>query len=166
MYLKRAKDLVSLLRSPRARCRVGILLLAPEDCGKEHDLAARLGVGTADYLALLIESLPTGARFADITAAREEARLNELAMKASEHDCTLVYNLDVALARLSSPERAELWANLYSRFPHRPNALILGVPASGKGLLPTGEALTAWVNESRVVEVEVQPDQEEGGSGA
>lgn len=147
--------LIRLLRGPALRCRTGILLLPLADLGREPDLAARLGIGCVDYARALANALPPGAVFVPLSAETEESRLDALASDETGEagggtDCLLVYNLDLALAKLDPAERARLWSNLQSRFPNRRRALLLALPDPATHLLPATSDLAAWHETHRV----------------
>jgi|SRR5579872_2805648 len=155
-----ARELVALLCSRILRCRTGILLLAPEDSGRETEIAARLGVDAVDYAQVLRESLPPGASFPDIGSEREEARLDALCDRADLGDCVLVYNLHSALEQVHLQDRARFWTNLRDWFPHRRRALLLAMPLEAEQFLPGGEERETWHEGNRIAGTadEVGPD--------
>jgi non-ribosomal peptide synthetase component F len=137
-------QLTSRLRSRGGRNLTGILLLESAHFGRETDVAAILSVDAVDYAVILNDGIPVGATYVEIDAATEEQRLNTLAMSMSGSDCLLVYNFDLALARLDSEERARLWTNLHDNFPKKTRALLLSVPRNAAHLLPTGADWERW----------------------
>lgn len=145
-----ARQLVQRLRSHTLRTRIGILLLDAIHFGKEPDLAVKLDVEPLDYARRLRDELPEGATHVAIDAATEEHRLDAIAVAATGLDCVLIYNFDLALARLDANERARLWTNLRAHFSKKPRALLLAVPRNAHHLLPAGEDKARWIEGRRI----------------
>ncbi len=144
-----ARSLVALLKGPALRCRTGILLLPLDQLGREPDVAARLGVDAVDYAEILRRAVAPGSQFAGISAEREEQLLSSLSDSPKHGPCLLVYNIDLALARMDTLERDRFWTNLFDNLPNRRRALLLTLPREARHLLPQGESLEAWRSAGR-----------------
>jgi len=144
------RALVDLLRSPVLRCRTGIILLSQEQLGTEPDIAARLGLDAIDYTQVLRDSLPKGTVFVSISAETEAQRLDRLASRRGGADCVLIYNIDLALAKLETSERQYLWWELRDFLAYRPRALLIAMPAQASQLLPEKHELDRWRGANRL----------------
>ena len=127
-------ELVKILRSGELRCRTGIVLLPDSAFGYEADVAARLDVQHVDFTEHMIAQVPQGSQFVDLTLGRIFEYLDDIAESASGMNCVLVSGFDVAVMRLTSKERAELWRRLLTDFPYRKKGLLLGVPGHLDGV--------------------------------
>lgn len=143
-------ELVALLRSRVLRVRTGLWLIPLQYLGKEEDEAARLGIDALDIRHPILADLPVGARFTGLSEVRLLEILNGIAQARGGSDCVLVYNLDLALARLRHQERLDIWRNLFGDFGYRARALLLTMPANADHLLPTSESMIAWRNDGRL----------------
>lgn len=137
-------QMVALLRGHRLRCRTAILLVSPSQIAEALNIAARLGLDAVDYHEVLVRSLPPGAKFVPLTAASEETRLDTIAEQPVGADAVLVYNFDLAVAKLEHRQRALLWSTLRDRLPHRRRALVLAMPLGAERLLPADGELVGW----------------------
>ena len=145
-----ARQLVQHIRTQTLRTRTGILLLDATHFGKEPDLATRLYIEPLDYARRIREELPEGATHVLLDATTEEERLDAIAVAATGYECVLIYNFDLALARLESNERTQLWKNLWASFSKKPRALLLAVPREAAHLLPEGEDREHWIEGRRM----------------
>ncbi len=143
-------DLVALLRSPVLRVRTGLWLMPLQYLGKEEDEAARLGIDALDIRRPILAGLPPDARFTGLSVVNLVEILDSVAQARDGNDCVLVYNLDLALARLRRQERLAVWQNLFVDFGYRARALLLTMPANADHLLPTSESMMAWRNDRRL----------------
>ncbi|MFN3332565.1 MAG: hypothetical protein ACK47M_08650 [Caldilinea sp.] len=143
-------DLVALLRSRILKVRTGLWLMPLHYLGKEEDEAARLGIDALDIRRPILADLPPGARFIGLSVVSLVEILDGIAQARDGSDCVLVYNLDLALARLRRQERLEVWQNLFGTFGYRARALLLTMPANADHLLPTSESMMAWRNDRRL----------------
>lgn len=148
--LPSATQLLDLLRPRTLRCRTGILLLPSQRLGQERDLAVPLRVDALDYCEYLQERLTPDSSFVPLDAARLERDLDAIAQLQQGQNCVLVFNFDVALAKLPISEREVLWSRLRDSFPHRPRALILAIPQTAELLLPDIAARQIWEQAGRV----------------
>jgi len=137
-------EMVALLRGHILRCRTGILLLPPSQLPEALNIAARLGLDAVDYAQRVIRSVPPGAKFVPLTAESEEARMDAVAEDPLGTDVVLVYNFDLAVAKLDTRQRALLWNTLRERLPHCRRALVLAMPLGAHRLLPPEVDLAAW----------------------
>lgn len=145
-----APELVRRLRTHALRNRTGILLLSQIHLRQIEDVAARLGIESVDYRALVRQRIPPGSRYAGISVDAERVSLDALLDDLRGMDCVLLYNFDLVLARLEYFERQRLWSILFGEMPHRSRALILAMPAAAEHLLPAPEHLAAWKADRRV----------------
>ena len=145
-------ELVHLLRGHILRVRTGLYLLPVPMLTRAPDEAARLGIHAVDSRDWLLKRLPEGTRFSGITVERLLELVDEICREVSESDCLLIYDFDLLVARLKTDERAELWRQLYSGFPHRPRALLIAMPRNAKSMLPRGDLLTLWLRDRRMAE--------------
>jgi hypothetical protein len=128
-------ELVKQLRSGELRCRTGIVLLPDDALGHEADVAARLDVQHVDFTEHMIAQVPPGSQVVDLTLGRIFASLDDIVDSTLGMNCVLVSAFDVAVMRLTSKERAELWRRLLSDFPYRKKGLLLGIPGHLEGIL-------------------------------
>lgn len=147
--------LVRLLRGPALRNRTGILLIPPTQWKRVPDIAARLGIGCVDYVETILSGLPSGTTFAGINLAAERQRLDALTDAPGGLDCLLVYNVDLALARLEPPERERFWSIIHEGMPNRSKALILAMPEQADRLLPGEKELEMWKGKGRVASMTI-----------
>lgn len=143
-------ELVLFLRRPGLRVRTGIWLLPPYLVGQEPNEAARLGTIAVDLRCVLLESLPSGARFVPLDTDRILQLLDTISYRKDQGDCVLVYNLDLLLARLTHQQRVDVWQFIFTGFAYRPCALLLSMPATASSLLPAGEILHYWKQGKRL----------------
>jgi hypothetical protein len=118
--------------------------------GKEEDEAARLGIDALDIRRPILAGLPKGARFTGLSVVSLVEILDSIARAKDGSDCVLVYNLDLAVARLRRQERLEVWQSLFNDFGYRTRALVLAMPVNAELLLPTSEKMMAWRNDGRL----------------
>jgi hypothetical protein len=144
-------ELVDRLRGPELRCRTGIVLLPPEQVGREEELAARLNIEPVDYVRVVEGDLLPGSRFLGVEAGTEEARLDRLAMATGARDCALVYNADLILSKLNQAARSGVWTFLRTSFPNRQRALVIALPAQATLVQPDGEEREGWVRSGLLV---------------
>jgi hypothetical protein len=121
-------DLVRRLRSNELRSRTGLLLLPQSAIGREQDIAARLNVQHEDLLTQLLEAVPSGSSYLNLTLGSLFEYLDEIANSNSGMACVLVSQIDVAAMKLSSRDRAQLWRRFLTDFPYRRKAVLLGIP--------------------------------------
>ena len=143
-------ELIALLRGHTLKVRTGLWLMPLSYLGKEEDEAARLGIDALDIRRPILAGLPEGARFTGLSAVNLVEILDGIATSRDGSDCVLVYNLDLAQARLRRQERLDVWQNLFNAFGYRARALLLVMPDHAEHLLPTTEMLTAWRRDSRL----------------
>lgn len=143
-------ELVLFLRRPGLRVRTGLWLMPRELIGQEQNEAARLGISALDLRNELLTSLPAGARFVPLDNDRVLQLLNTISLRKNQHDCVLIYNLDLLLARLTYQQRNDLWQFAFTGFAYRPCALLLTMPDTARSLLPTQEKLGYWEENRRL----------------
>ena len=143
-------ELVSFLRRPDLRVRTGIWLMPSHLFGQEANEAARLGVMAVDVRGMLLDTIPSGAKFVPLDTDRILQLLNTVSYRKEQGNCVLVYNLDLLLARLTQQQRVDAWQFIFSGFGHRPCALLIGMPATASSLLPAGEMLNYWKEGKRL----------------
>lgn len=143
-------ELVALLRGRTLKVRTGLWLMPLPYLGKEEDEAARLGIDALDIRRPILAGLPAGARFTGLSVVSLVETLDGVAQARDGSDCVLVYNLDLALARLRRQERLDVWQSLFHEFGYRARALVLAMPVNAEQLLPTSERMMAWRNDGRL----------------
>ncbi len=151
MTESRASSLVSFLRSMSLRCRTGIILLSADDIGSEREVAARLGLDAVDYAEEILRGVPSDARFVDISPETDEGRLHALINSTAGANALLVYNFDLALARMERRQRQYLWQSIRDRLAYGRKALLIAMPQESAGLMPPEEDLSAWRADERIV---------------
>lgn len=152
MSSKTPSDVVALLRGPTLRVRTGLWLVPPACVGHEVQEAARLGLDANDARRPILDGVKEGQRFLGLDAQRVLAVIDSLSHEAQLTDCSLVYNLDLLLARLTLADRNHLWDLVFSALPYRPRALFIAMPAGATSLLPKEHQLGAWRQEGRLAE--------------
>ena len=143
-------ELVLFLRRPSLRVRTGILLVPTRLVGQEANEAARLGVMAVDVRSILLDTVPSGAKFVPLDTDRVLQLLNTISYRKDQGDCVLIYNLDLLLARLTQQQRVDAWQFIFRGFGNRPCALLITMPATASSLLPAGEMLNYWKEGKRL----------------
>jgi hypothetical protein len=126
--------------------------MPPACVGREVQEAARLGLDANDARRPILDGVKENQRFLGLDAQRVLAAVDTWSHEAQLTDCSLVYNLDLLLARLTLAERNHLWDLVFSALPHRPRALFITMPAGATALLPKKHQLDAWRQEGRLAE--------------
>lgn len=129
-----ANALVARLRGDELRCRTGILFLPDLCLGREAEVAARLGIQHVDLAAYVLERVPVGGKFLNLSAGKIFDHLDDIANAHSGMDVVLIANADIAVMRLTSADRAQLWESLLKDFPNRKKALLLAIPEHKDGI--------------------------------
>ena len=150
MEALRPTDLVTVLRSPINRVRIGLWLYPTAVIGQESIEAARLQIEAVDIRQPLIASLPEGTRFLVLNVDRLIELLDEICQGPKGMDCLLIYHLDLLLARLTQDACRHFWDQMFIGFPNRKRALIFGMPKTATILLPNGNRLEGWKREQRL----------------
>ena len=136
------RALVAHLRGCAAgRARLGYLSHAPQSDEDWREMAARAACEVAFLPQIWLDALPNGARFASIDVPKLLKALDEIAGSSGTSDVVLIAGLDLMLTRLDPDECARFWDDLHPRLPHRPRALILGLP---HGFARFGPDAGAW----------------------
>jgi hypothetical protein len=138
------RELADLLSSHTLRVATGLWLLPLADLPRLDNAAVRLGFEAVDLRQQLIASLPTGTRYAGLSAARLLELVDAVANRRADYAGALVYQLDLLLARLTTDERAQVWQELYAGLPHRTRGVLFVMPETAANLLPAADALDAW----------------------
>jgi hypothetical protein len=142
--------LLNLLRGPSLRVRTGLWLLPPEDLDDAPNEAARVGIDTVDLREELLAALPPATQFVALSSRRLLDLLDHVATQPAAGGCTLVYNLDLLLARLTLSQRKEVWEFVSIGFVHRTSALLFVMPDTARSLLPPPAALEDWSQVGRI----------------
>jgi hypothetical protein len=145
-------ELVRRLRQASYRSKTGILLLPVPALGQEANIAAQLDIQHVDFAASLLSRIPQGSNYVDVTLRTIIDDLDQIANAASGMDCVLVSQIDVAVTKLTFPDRARFWPRLLGDFPNRRKGLLLSVPDVPDGLevLHDESIRRAWINADRV----------------
>lgn len=132
-------ELVRQLSGWRLQHRTGVLLLPREELGREHLLAARLGIEAVDLRVWALERLPPDQRILDLTWSKLSWEyLQAIAEAPLPGRCILVSNVDLLVAALRIEQRREYWR--YLRGTLRPErGLLLAVPAGADHILTPDE---------------------------
>ena len=154
-----AKTLVARLRTDELRCRTGILLIPEPFLGQEAVIAARLGIQHVDLAQWVVDRVPHGGKYLHLSVGTVFGHLDDIANDHSGMDCVLISNLDVAVMRLASIERTQLWCALLEDFPHRKKAILLAVPGHKDGIIVLQEEAirSKWEQSDRITTWPVQP---------
>ena len=137
-------SLVTTLRHPDLRVRVGLWLQPLSLMATEADEAARLTVQSVDIRDEFLQTLPAGARFVHLDEGHILELLDSLSQRTHFGDCALIYNLDLLLAALTHGERTSIWEFLLTGLPWRKSALLLTLPNTASRLAPSEIAGEAW----------------------
>lgn len=126
------------LRQPGARIGISVWLMPMEYLGREEAIAAQLNVQALDARLAYLESLPTGARYSDLTRPDGYQNLTrvlrDLSQRTHRRDCLLVHTLDLLLLALEVNEREYFWRDILEGLPYPRTKLILVVPEKASEL--------------------------------
>ena len=150
MELISLRELARTVRSRVLRVRTGLWLTPIQLIGQEPDEAARISAEAVNMQALWLAQLPKDTRFVGIIGDKLLGAVDQVTQQTGKNDCTLLYNFDLLLARLTHSERIRVWQAIYAEMPHRNRGLIVAMPAVAKDLLPDDDALTHWAQEKRL----------------
>lgn len=151
MEFNNPSSLVSTLRHPDLRVRVGLWLQPLSLLGTEADEAARLTVQPVDIRDEFLQAVPSGTRFVHLDEGQVLELLDSLSQRTHFGDCALIYNLDLLLAALTHDERVSIWEFLLTGLPWRKSALLLTLPNTATRLAPSEIAGEAWRAANRFV---------------
>jgi hypothetical protein len=129
------QEMIGALRNQSLRSRTGVLALSGMALGTEGQIAAVLGVELLDYRDVALSHVLQGSQYLNLTLSRVFDDLDELSNSTRGESCVLLANFDIAVTKLRSGERTDLWRRLFSDFPHRKRALVLCVPEHSDGRL-------------------------------
>ena len=150
MLTSSPREVVDLLKGSSLIHRTGIWLMPVNMLGNEPNHAARLNLDAVDIRTTLLESLPEGTRFLDLSGDKVVQLLDYICEHAKGSSCLLTYNVDLLFARLRLQERVYVWGQLYNAFPHRKRALVIVMPERADQLLPPLAALKSWNSDKRL----------------
>lgn len=150
MVRKLPIDVVNLICGPILIYRVGLWLMPLHLINHELDEAARLWIEPIDISKVFLEQLPKNTSFTGLSYNRLIELIDYIATDYSNTECGLIYNIDILLARLPIIERRRVWGTLLKGFPHRPKALLIGMPENATHLLPLKNELEGWVLDNRL----------------
>lgn len=145
------QKVVNLIRANVLRIRTGLWLIPITQVGQERNEAAKLMLDSIDIRTVLLEEVPAGSRFSGLSDQKVMALLDKISERPGDSDCTLVYNLDILLSRLTYQEVSNVWQYVFEFFPHRSRALLLTIPVTAQELLPTEEKINVLARENRYV---------------
>jgi hypothetical protein len=128
------KALTARLRSQDLRCRTGILLIPESVLGHEAEVAVHLDVDHIDFAKCLLDAVPEGGQFVDLSLAHVLKLLTDIADNYKGRGCVLVSNTDVAAMHMCSHDCGELWDRLMRDFPHQRVALVFTIPEHLDGI--------------------------------
>lgn len=145
-------ELVRRLQSEEFRCRTGILLVPQTHIGREAEIAVRLNVQYEDLTNRLLQTVPPGSGYLNLTLESLFDQLDDIANSSAGMGCVLVAQIDVAVMKLNSHERARLWRDLLTNFPHRRKAMVIGIPGCMDGIrvLQEQSIMEEWVHAERM----------------
>ena len=136
----------------RLRVKTGLWLLPQSSLGREVDEARRLCLEPVDIRTRLLNSLPEGTRFSGINSERILQLVDVISMETGDWAGALIYHFDILISRLGSDDRAYVWNQFRTGFPHRQRSVIVTMPAAASHLLPVETELTIWRRENRLAE--------------
>jgi hypothetical protein len=140
--------MLKALRSAIHRCRTAIITANAEQYAQIEAYSVPLQLDAVDYVRLILRRLPEASQFVHITAATIESDLYQLAT-SQQHSGAMVYNIDIALAKLGVEQREHFWRNIRERFPyHKPLVIIL--PETAVSLLIDESELLHWRQSGRL----------------
>lgn len=151
-------DMLKALRSAIHRCRTAIVTATPEQLSRVDAYGVSLQLDAIDYVRLILERMPEASQFVHITAATIESHLYEIAI-SPQHAGAMVYNIDIALAKLGVEQRQHFWRNIRARFPyHKPLVIIL--PEAAVSLLIDESELAHWQQSGRLISLSTMEETE------
>lgn len=141
-------ELITQLRHGRWRHRTALYLLPAAQLSRTAELAARWSIGHADVRTPLLATIAPDQRFLNLSEKRVIEALDALCHDPQAHECVLVANLDLLLAKLGKQGQERVWQTLLNGFPHRPRALLLAMPTAAP-TLPSESLYAEWVADGR-----------------
>ena len=149
--LSPVRELIAFLRRHTLRTRVGVWCMPLSYIGQEHDVAALLNLEAVDVRQPVLDALPVGTRYVNLTFEKVLEALDSIASRAGQTDCAFVYNLDLLLAGLTRDDRQRVWESLGDGLPYRTRALLLAMPETASRMLPPDRLYEAWRLNGRLV---------------
>lgn len=149
--LSPVRELIAFLRRHTLRTRVGVWCMPLSYVGQESEVAALLNIEAVDVRQPVLEALPAGTRYVNLTFEKVLEALDSIASGTGHTDCPLVYNLDLLLAGLSRGDRQRVWETLVDGLPYRKRALLLAIPETASPVLPPDRLIEAWRLGGRLV---------------
>ena len=145
------RELVTFLRQHKLRTRVGVWCMPLSYVGQESEAAALLNLEAVDVRLPVLETLPAGTRYVNLTFEKVLLALDSIASTAGQTDCAFVYNVDLLLAGLTRSDRHRVWESLVDGLPYRSRALLLAVPETATSVLPPDRLCDTWRLDGRLV---------------
>lgn len=136
---EQVNQMIDSLETPGNRLKTGLLLLPTAQLAKVDEVAARLLAEVEDIAQMALQAVPTGSRYANLSASRIEEWLNAISQKTTGQRRALVVNLDLLLSGVSEAERADVWRYVLFSMPYRPRVLLVAMPETAEHLLPKVE---------------------------
>jgi hypothetical protein len=131
--------------------RVGVWFYPLSYAGCEAEEAVRLGAEAVDIREKLLEVLPDGAQFINLSHAKLFGLIHQVVERPGDNECLLIYNLDLLLARLPYAERQEFWLDMLTTMRHRKHAALIAFPETAGEMAPDQDHLARWNQENRIV---------------
>ena len=141
-------DMLKALRSAIHRCRTAIVTATPEQFSRIEAYGVPLQLDAIDYVQFILERLPDDSQFVHVTADTIERDLYDIAI-SPQYAGAMVYNLDIALAKLGVEQRGYFWRNMRERFPHH-KPLVMVLPEAAASLLIDESELEYWRQSGRL----------------
>ena len=146
--------MVEGLRGAIHRCRTAILMATTEQLAHIDAYSVPLQLDAVDHVQLILDTLPDDTQFVHITAETIERDLYGIAV-SSLYAGAMVYNLDIALAKLGIEQRGHFWRNMRERFPHH-RPLVMVLPETAVSLLIDESELAYWRQSGRLASLSTQ----------
>lgn len=150
-----AELIANLGSSGRLRCPTGLLLVPQREWETLADWGALRGIDTVLYGEILLRELPEQSRFVSITSESETERLRRIALGGGS-PVLLIDQFDIAVSRLSSEDRENLWQNIFTRLTQISHGLLIAMPEGSDKLLPAHNLMEDLRISGRLSAIEVE----------
>ena len=143
--------MIDKMKRQSMRTRTAILALPQYVYGLEKQIAALLNIDTLDYPEYLLKHTPVTTNYLELSESRIYDDLNDIANAISGEICMLITNFDIAILKLPSKMRINLWRLLFQDYPYRKRSLVLCIPQHDEGryTIPDAKIRTMWIESDR-----------------
>lgn len=145
-------ELREVLMRQALRFRTGVLLHDRVDRDSMDPFALQLQAFILDYHEVISSRLTSQTRVVTIDHLDIIDDLRKVASSEGPSPCSLVLNMDLALAKLGKAEISAFWDSFSQLQPFGLTAIVLAIPAAAASVQPSGQSLASWKEWRRIAE--------------